>query len=240
MKRLIVALGFIAWGLSACGDDGSEGGAGGGGATPQGGSGGQGAQASAGGAGGEGGEGGESPPIDKAANCASEFGDALTEDFGRADGFVLAVVKPTDTQCPTFNDDHVVLEILIDDEVYRMVINVLSDSADPDVRFRIVEHSLPGPPWAEGWHAPGQFDYVVNLDVHSDEGFTPLPMAELSDRIADEITIGDKISVYATSSGNPSSTHLIHRNPTYHDGAIVLSPDRSPRFLLFHFENQSF
>lgn len=227
-----------AWMLVACGDSSSQGGSGGtGGSDPTGGSGGTGG---APGSGGSGGAGGESPPVDKAAQCASEFGDALTEDFGRADGIVLAVVKPTDTQCPTFNDDHVVLEILIDEEVYRMVINVLSDSPDPDVRFQIVEHALPGPAWSEGWHAPGQFDYVVNLDVHSDEGFTPIPMAELSDRIADEITIGDKISVYSTSSGNPSSTHLIHRNPTYHDGAIVLSPDTSPRFMLFHFENQTF
>jgi hypothetical protein len=33
---------------------------------------------------------------------------------------------------------------------------------------------------------------------------------------------------------------LIHRNVTDADGAIVLTPDTTPHYLLFRFDNQSF
>src|SRR5262245_41579858 len=37
---------------------------------------------------------------DKAAQCADQFGAALTDSYGRVDGTVLALVDPSDTQCP--------------------------------------------------------------------------------------------------------------------------------------------
>lgn len=187
---------------------------------------------------GAGGEGG-APPIDKAKDCASTFGDALTDSFGRVDGTVLAVVKPTDTECPLPNDDHVILQVTMNGAVYRMVINVLSNGADPDVRFQELDHPMVGGPWSEGWHTDAALDYTGDLGLHSGVGFEPVPMAQLSDRIADEITLGAKVSVFCTSSGGASS-HLIHRNGQQHDGAIVLDPDTNPRWLVFHFSNQGF
>lgn len=191
---------------------------------------------------GTGGAGGAAP-IDKAKDCASTFGTALTNAFGRVDGTVLAVVKPTDTQCPMPNDDHVILEVTMQGAVYRMVINVLSTGADPDVRFRELDHAMVGAPWSEGWHTDAALDYAGDLGLHSAIGqsgdFEPVTFAKLPDRIADDIELGEKVSVFCTSSGGASS-HLIHRNGQKHDGAIVLHPDTNPRWLVFHFADQSF
>lgn len=187
---------------------------------------------------GAGGAGGAAP-IDKAKDCASTFGAALTDSFGRVDGTVLAVVKPTDTQCPMPNDDHVILQVTMQGAVYRMVINVLSNGADPDVRFRELDHAMVGAPWSEGWHTDAALDYAADLGLHSTFDFEPVAFAKLSSRIADDIQLGEKVSVFCTSSGGASS-HLIHRNGQKHDGAIVLHPDTNPRWLVFHFADQSF
>jgi hypothetical protein len=49
------------------------------------------------------------------------------------------------------------------------------------------------------------------------------------------------VAVYAESgAGRPESTHLVHRNKTNQDGATVVSPTTSPKFILFHFENETF
>lgn len=179
--------------------------------------------------------------VDKAAACASMFGDALTNAFGRADGTVLAVVQPEDTQCPLPNNDHVILQITMNGAAYRMVINIESSFGDPNVRYLEMEHALPAPAWAEGWHTGLTLDYVNDLGLHTtSSGFTPHPLAELSGIVTDAITIGQKVSVYTTSSGG-SSAHKIHRNEGKTDGAIVLDPDSAhPKMLLFHFANQTF
>jgi hypothetical protein len=179
---------------------------------------------------------------DKSVNCASTFGDALTAGHGRIDGTVLAVVKPSDTHCALPNDDHVVLQVVMNGEAYRMVINVESSLqvADPRVYFHELTHALPDPPWSEGWHLDVQFDYAKTLDAHSGS-FTPHELAELSDLIAARITLGAPVSVYAETSGG-ASAHKIHRNSAaYSDGAVVLDPtSATPTFLLFRFSDQTF
>ncbi|MBK8256463.1 MAG: hypothetical protein IPK82_27820 [Polyangiaceae bacterium] len=181
--------------------------------------------------------------IDKAKDCVDsqdDLGVGLTNAFGRLDGTVLAVVKPTDTACFLPNDDHVVLQVLWNNEAYRMVINVQSSFGDPDV-FYLVTNKVPtGAPWVEGWHPGVTLDYVNDLGIHANE-FTQFPMLELSDKIADEITLGQKVSVYAESDNYPSSAHNIHRNGGGQDGAIVIDPESdAPRALLFHFADQNF
>src|SRR5262249_7095216 len=111
--------------VTACGSD-VNGNSGGGGSTLTG-------TAGAGGLSGTGGAASDGGPIDKAANCAATFGQALTSSFGRIDGAVLAVVKPSDTQCPLPNSDHVILQVTMNGEAYRLVVNVQSDFGDPQV-----------------------------------------------------------------------------------------------------------
>lgn len=181
------------------------------------------------------------PTENKAAKCATTFGTILTAPYGRLDGTVLAVVKPTDEQCPRPNSDHLILQVRANGQAYRMVVNIASDrGADRRVRFGEISTALPGAPFAEGWHGGETLDYVTSLSVHStDPEFAPLEMTPLADAIADAITIGQKVSVYASTSGGDSA-HKVHRNTTGQDGAIVLDPTGAARWLLFHFEEQSF
>ena len=237
LRRLLrlapVALGLFL-SLAACG--------GGGGAdTSSSSSSGAGGSSSSSSAGGGGSAPDAGPPIDKAKDCADTFGDALTAGFGRIDGTVLAVVKPSDTQCAMPNDDHVILQVTMNGAVYRMVINVESTfGSDPRVSIAEVDKPLSDPPWSEGWHLGVQFDYVQTLGIHYDI-FTPYSLTELSDKIADAITLGSKVSVYAHTSGG-ASAHMIHKNSAmFEDGAVVLdAASASPRYLLFRFDDQAF
>jgi hypothetical protein len=178
----------------------------------------------------------------KAEACASSFGNVLTSSFGRVDGTVVAVVRPQDTQCALPNNDHLVVQVSMNGAVYRMVVNVLSASSDPNVRMALANAALPAPAFAEGWHPAQELDYARDLGRHQAD-FTPFVMGVLVQRVTDMITVGAPISVYATSSGgtNAASTHLIHRNGNLNDGAVVLDPTGpNPTWLLFSFSNQQF
>ena len=175
--------------------------------------------------------------------CASTFGGALTEGFGRIDGIVFAVQKPSDTTCTFPNSDHVILQVLMNGAVYRLVVNVQSDKAgsDPKILVATMPHALPAPAFAEGWHADAPLDYVTSLGAHSDTSFTALTLDDATATIAAVVKVGDPIAVYGTSGpGRPESAHLIHRNATNADGAIVVTPTTSPTFMLFHFATQTF
>lgn len=175
--------------------------------------------------------------------CATVFGSALTAGFGRIDGIVFAVQKPSDTTCTFPNSDHVILQVFMNGAVYRLVVNVQSDraGADPKIRIATAPHALPAPAFAEGWHLAAPLDYVTSLGAHSDATFTALTLDDATAKIAAEVKVGDPVSVYGTSGdGRPESAHLIHRNETNEDGAIVVTPTTSPKFLLFHFDNQTF
>jgi hypothetical protein len=65
-------------------------------------------------------------------------------------------------------------------------------------------------------------------------------MTALSEQIDAAIDLGKQVSVYSWSSGGPSA-HKIHRNGANGDGAIVVDPSGpKPKWLLFHFANQTF
>jgi hypothetical protein len=239
VTRVAFALGLCgALAIGACGEDsdpGSDGqgaGADGGGAADTGAATTTAATTTATGQGGA----GAGPDIDKAEHCADTFGDGLTAAFARLDGTVLAVVGPTDTQCALPNDDHLVIQVTMGGEVYRMVVNV------ENVFYVETTAPLVGPAWSEGWHTGVALEYDATLGMHSD-AFVFHTMAELVELVTDAIELGAPISVYAESSGGEyaSSAHLVHRNNSKPDGAIALDPlSASPRFLLFRFDNQSF
>jgi hypothetical protein len=181
------------------------------------------------------------PPVDKAATCASTFGTELTAPYGRLDGTVLAVVPPAHPTCALPNGTHLVLQVTMKGTAYRMVVNVESEfsGVDPKVRFLAIDKPLPAPAWSEGWHAGVTLDYPTTLDVHV-AAFTPFAKDDLVKTVTDAIPLGANVSVYSTTSGGASS-HKVHRNGASDDGAIVLGPDTAtPRFLLFHFDQQTF
>jgi hypothetical protein len=172
---------------------------------------------------------------DKSAACTDQFGNALTDSYGRVDGTVLALVSPGDVQCPLPNNDHLVIEVTMNGAVYRMVVNI-------DVFYAELEAKLFGPAWAEGWHTNVQLDYPSALGLTSAD-FKSLSMIDMTEKIESEIVPGQQISVLAVSSGGTyaDSAHLVHRNGGGHDGAIILNPATdSPHYLVFRFDNQSF
>lgn len=180
----------------------------------------------------------------KDAACAATFGNALTNAFGRVDGTVLAIVEPGNTRCALPNSDHVIVQVTMNGAAYRMVVNVESSGTDPNIRIQSLDAPLPQPAFAEGWHPALTLDYATGLGVHSsDAAWQSHPLAAASARISDAITVGQPISIYATSSGGTraDSAHLIHRNGSSHDGAIVVDPTGpTPHWLLFSFANQTF
>ena len=178
--------------------------------------------------------------VDKTASCASSFGQALTNSFGRADGTVLAVIQPGYQQCAQPNMTHLVVQVSMNGAAYRMVVDVLSNQGSPDVWFAEVDAPLQGGPWSEGWH-PGQtFDYATNLGVHS-TAFAPMKQADLVTKISSQIEIGARISIFATSEDRPDSAHLVHHWKPSHDGSIVVHPDSpSAHWLLMRFDEDVF
>lgn len=180
---------------------------------------------------------------DKAAPCATTFGSALTNSFGRLDGTVLAVVPPNDQACAKPNSTHLVIQVVMGGAAYRMVVDVLSTQGSPDVWLDEIDAPLAGGAWSEGWHPGVALDYAATLGVHS-SAFTDMNQADLVAKITSEIDLGAKISVFATSSGasyEPDSAHLVHRNAINADGAIVVRPDSgNPHWLLLRFAEQSF
>lgn len=175
--------------------------------------------------------------------CAATFGDKLTAGFGRIDGILYAVQKPSDKQCAMTNDDHVIVQVLMNGAVYRLVVNVLGTGADAKIRIAEMPHALPAPAYAEGWHLAAPLDYLTALGAHSDASFTAATLDEGVTRVAAflDAKIGEPIAIYGTSGdARPESAHLIHRNLTNQDGAIVVSPKTNPTFMLFHFATQTF
>lgn len=177
--------------------------------------------------------------LDKSAGCVANFGNSLTNGFGRLDGTVIAVLAPANTSCPRPNATHLIIEVETGGEVYRMVAAMKSTVGNPDMAFAERAAPLAGPVWSEGWHLGVALDYVADLGLHRAD-FTPAPMLDLADKVTAPIAIGAKISVFATVEGQRESAHLIHRNFAGKDGAIVVDPEGSPRYLATRFDNQLF
>ena len=177
------------------------------------------------------------PTLDGSCVVAS-FGDKLTTGFGRIDGVISAIQMPNDQTCSMPNRDHLILQVLMNGAVYRLVVNT-------DVKMLELEHALPAPAFAAGWHTGIALDYAKDLGAASTAFTDPGDMAATVQKtIAAGLAVGDPVSVYATSGdGRPESAHLVHRNTNVAntDGAIVVHPDlASPKFLLFAFDNQTF
>lgn len=178
----------------------------------------------------------------KDAKCTGTFGAGITGVHGRLDGTVLAVIPPSDFSCPMPNKDHVTLDIVMGGQAYRILVNVNSTVALADPRVQIYERNgaLLGDPWSDGWHANASLDYVGDLGLNAGL-FTPYDIGPLSDKIGAAIAVGEKISVYAQGFTTNDGAHDVHRYGSSQDGAIVVGIDSgSPRWLLFHFSNQTF
>jgi hypothetical protein len=177
--------------------------------------------------------------VEKAKPCVGTFGQALgSVGFARFDGTVVAVLPPNDQACPEPNSTHLIVEMLFSGAVYRMVIDVDDSAAPGTIHGSTLGHGLIGGPWSDGWHAV-PLDYVTTFGMH----LSDLPSESTASavaRITDALDLGAHVSVFATAQGEADSAHLVHRNATNQDGAIVVDVEGSPQWLLFAFSNQSF
>lgn len=178
--------------------------------------------------------------VDKSTPCVSTFGQAIgTVGFARFDGTVIAVLAPGNKTCTAPNSTHLVLELSFSGAVYRMVVDVDDTAATGTIHAHTIQHAMIGGPWQDGWHAV-PLDYVTDLGQKASD-FTSTKTADAVAAITAALDLGAHVSVFATAQGENDSAHLVHRNLTNQDGAIVVGVDgASPTWLLFSFSDQSF
>lgn len=168
--------------------------------------------------------------------CTRSFGSALTRTFGRLDGYLVAIVVPGGSQCNS-DEDHVLLQVKAADVIYEIAVNVGAPNRE-DVRATAIELPLPGPAWEEGWHPGLTLDYSsVGLNASD---FTLATRANHTQAIVSDLAAANHVSIFATAWGG-GGAHLVHRNGSGRDGAIITEPLSRPAHLrLFAFSNQSF
>lgn len=171
--------------------------------------------------------------------CTSTFGSAMSATFGRLDGFLVSVVNPNTTTACRGDDNHIHLQVKVNGGIEDIAVNIASTTGNPDLDFRTISAALRGGAWAEGWH-PGQtLDYPTNLGAGA-TSFTEETPTQLTSVVDSAIGNANHVSIFTTGF-DATGGHLIHRQGSSHDGAIVINPTTtSPTYLLFHFTTQSF
>jgi len=182
-------------------------------------------------------DGDDGTPVRRA--CTGNFGSGMSSAFGRLDGFLVSIIQPGEGSGCNGDAHHVHLQVQVKDSVYDIAVNVSSNQGTPNVDFEKIHAPLAGGSWSEGWHTGASFDYPGNLSAHSDDFQTYTP-STLTNEVTNDLTTVNHISVFTTGYG-ATGGHLIHRNGSNHDGALVLQPlSSSPQYLLFHFASQTF
>jgi hypothetical protein len=186
------------------------------------------------------GSGGGDGGTDKSAGCVATFGTAIgAVGFARFDGTVVAVLAPGNKTCTAPNATHLVVEMTFSGAVYRMVVDVNDQVSAGTIRAHTLNHAMVGGAWSDGWHAV-PLDYPGTFGLH-DRDFLSESTADAVASVTAALEPGAHVSVFATAQGENDSAHLVHRNLTNQDGAIVVDVDSaSPTWLLLSFSDQTF
>jgi len=167
--------------------------------------------------------------------CTNSFGTALTKNFGRLDGILVAIVPPGGSSCNA-DADHLHLQIEANGATYDVAINI--NGAPGDVRTTTRDVALPGPVWGQGWHTGLPIAYP-SMGVHAGDLTTRTSAQLVSDLMADLSTV-NHISLFAIGYG-PEGAHNVHRNDFNHDGLVITQPLSTPSHArLFSFSTQTF
>lgn len=168
--------------------------------------------------------------------CTNQLGTAMTDEFGRLDGILVAVVPPGGGGCNA-DSGHIHLQVRMNSAVYDISVNVGEPSMQ-DVHSTTRDIKMPGPAWSEGWHPAIGNDYVA-LGIHA--GDLPLlTRAQITSDLMAELATANHISVFAIGYG-PDGGHLVHRNGNGRDGLLITKPLASAaRVRMFSFSNQTF
>jgi len=174
-------------------------------------------------------------------SCTSQFGNKLssTATYGRLDGYLVAIVPPSNQNGCNADSSHVHLQIRMMGSVYDVAIDASdAQSGVDDVHTDQLDHDLGGPGWAEGWHTDVLNDYV-SMGLHSSD-LVLHTKAEVVAQINTFLATANHISVYMTTYG-PDGGHLVHRNGNGHDGIIVTDPLSQPsHYMVLSFTDQAF
>jgi len=162
--------------------------------------------------------------------CTGTFGSALSQTFGRLDGYLVAIVPPGTRGC-NGDSSHVHLQVLVNNAVYDVAVNV-------DGMFHQQDLAPPGAPWSEGWHT-GVNDSYAMLGVHSTMFMQSTP-AQLAPVVEQALASANHVSVWATGYG-PTGAHLVHYQGRRNDGMVVINPlSPTAHALMFAFHGDTF
>ena len=167
--------------------------------------------------------------------CTSSLGSGMSATFGRLDGYVWSVVPAGTSSSQCANDStHVHIQVKMNGAVY--------DLASPDATdvFMLEKDiALPGfTAWSEGWHTNVSFDYPTE-GIHSTDSGWMNDSATIRSTLATELAHANHVAVFTTGYGS-NGGHLIHRQGSNNDGAIVINPLSSPQHVFFfHFQTSA-
>ncbi len=169
--------------------------------------------------------------------CTNNLGTGLGSQFGRMDGFLVAIVPPGNGGCNA-DPDHVHLQVRMSGAIYDVAVDIGGMGGVQDVHTTTRELVMPGPAWSEGFHASVPTDYVA-LGVHA-ASLTLETRQMLASEIMTDLASANHVSIYAIPYG-PTGAHLVHRNGSGRDGMIVTQPLSTPSHLrMFSFTSQNF
>jgi hypothetical protein len=160
--------------------------------------------------------------------CTTQLGSAITQSYGRLDGYLVAIIPTTQHTCNGDNS-HVHLQVKANGAVYDIAVNVDGFETERDM-------ALPDGAWSEGWHTGITLDYV-KLGLHFAD-FTTTGISTLQQTLENELANANHVSVFGTGYNTHDGAHLIHRNGGSADGALVIRPlAATPHIFFFRFSN---
>ena len=169
----------------------------------------------------------------KRQTCTSSFGNALTSNHGRLDGYLVAVVTGSTRSC---NNDgsHVHVQVSVANAVYDVAVNLDTLMASETIG------ALPDVPWVEGWHAGAGLDYASDLGLSSTAFAAAASTNARRSQLETLLATANHVAIFATGYG-PEGAHLVHRQGNHRDGAIILDPlAAKPRLVAFRFASDVF
>jgi hypothetical protein len=167
--------------------------------------------------------------------CINPNGTEITQNFGRLDGFLVAIVPAGASNC-NGDSDHVHLQVKVHGKIYDAAVNVGTQGAS-DAGMLTKDVWL-GTTWEEGWHTGVAIDYIA-MGVHSND--VPIkPSSQNASELINSLSTANHISIFGTGYGS-DGVHLIHRNFGGRDGLVITDPLSAPvKARLFNFSNQTF
>src|SRR5262249_28719796 len=119
------------------------------------------------------------------------------------------------------DDNHIHLQVKVNGGIEDIAVNIASTFGNPDLDVLSINAALLGGAWSEGWHTGQTLDYVTSLGVHSGS-FTEKTPTQLTSLIDSALASANHVSIFTTGF-DPTGGHLVHRQNSGHDGAIVIN-----------------